>query len=65
MSVYYMWKYIRQQYKNNKLKIIAPMWNDNSELPEDSYSVSGIQDYIKYTLFYVRTSLIGPLACCS
>ena len=41
------------------------MWNDNSELPEDSYSVSGIQDYIKYTLFYVRTSLIGPLACCS
>ena len=24
LSIYYMWKNIRQQYKNNKLKIIAP-----------------------------------------
>ena len=24
LSIYYTWKNIRQQYKNNKLKIIAP-----------------------------------------
>ena len=24
LSIYYMWKYIRQKHKNNKLKIIAP-----------------------------------------
>ena len=39
---------MRKQYKNNKLKIIAPTWNDEFELPNGSYSVSHIQDYIKY-----------------
>ena len=39
---------IRQQYKKNKLKIIAPAWNDEFKLPNGSYSVSDIQDYIKY-----------------
>ena len=29
-----MEKNIRQQYKSNKLKIIAPTWNDEFELPE-------------------------------
>ena len=24
LSIYYTWKNIRQQYKNNKLKILAP-----------------------------------------
>ena len=32
--------------KNNKLKVIAPMWNYYFELPEGSHSVSDIQDYI-------------------
>ena len=33
VSIYYMWKNIRKQYKNNKLKIIDPTWNDEFELP--------------------------------
>ena len=41
---------IRKQYKNNKLKIIAPTWNDEFELPDDSYPVSDIQDYIKHII---------------
>ena len=28
VSIYYTWKNIRQQYKNNKLTIIAPTYND-------------------------------------
>ena len=28
LSIYYTWKNIRKQYKNNSLKIIAPTWND-------------------------------------
>ena len=28
LSVNYTRKYIRQQYKNNKLKIMAPSWNN-------------------------------------
>ena len=47
LSIYYTWKNTRKQYKNNKLKIIVPTWNDKIELPDDSYSVSDIQDHIK------------------
>ena len=39
VSIYLTWKSIRQQYKNNKLKIIAPMWNDEFELLDGSYSM--------------------------
>ena len=48
LSIYYTRKNIRKQYKNDKLKIIAPTWNDEFELLDGSYSVSDIQDYIEY-----------------
>ena len=38
---------IRQHCKSNKVKIIAPTWNDEFELPNDYYSVAGIQNYIE------------------
>ena len=41
---------IIKQYKNNKPKIIAPTQNDKFELSGSSYSVSDIQDYIKYII---------------
>ena len=47
LFIYYIWKNIRKQYKNNKLKIIAPTWNDEFELSDGSHSVSDIQDYIE------------------
>ena len=50
LSIYYTWKNIRKQYKNNKLKIIARTWNDEFELPDGSYSVSDIQDYTEYII---------------
>ena len=43
-----MEKYKKKQHKNNKLKIIAPTWNDEFELSDRSYSVSDIQDYIEF-----------------
>ena len=48
VSIYYTWGNIRKPYKNNKLKRIAPVWNDEFELPGDSYSVLDIQNYIEY-----------------
>ena len=39
VSIYLTWKSIRQQDKNNKIKIIAPMWNDEFELLDGSYSM--------------------------
>ena len=43
LSIYYTWrKKKRKQSKNYKLKIIAPTWNDEFELPDGCYSVSDI-----------------------
>ena len=50
LSIYYTWKNIKSSYNNNKFKISAPTWNDKFELPDGSYSVSNIQDYLQYIL---------------
>ena len=50
LFTYYTWKNIRKQYKDNKLKIVAPTWNDEFELPDNSYSVSDIQDYFEHII---------------
>ena len=50
LSIYYTWKNIRQYYTNSKLKIIAPPGNDEFELPDGSYSMSVITDYIEYII---------------
>ena len=41
---------LRKQYKNNKLRIIAPTKNDKFELPDGSYSLPDIQDYNEYVI---------------
>ena len=40
----------KKAYEINKLKISAPTWNEEVELPNESYFVSDIQDYFKYIL---------------
>ena len=46
LSIYCTWKNIRSSYNNNKFKTSAPIWNDKFKLPDGSYSVSDIQDYL-------------------
>ena len=48
LSIYYTWKNIKSEYKNNKLKISAPTWNDTFNLPDGSYLISDIQDYFEF-----------------
>ena len=60
LSIYYTWNNIRKQYKNKKLKIIAPTWNDEFELPDGSYSFSDILDYIEYVIKNHETLAIIP-----
>ena len=45
LAVYYTWKNITKSYNNNKFKISVPTWNDEFELPHESYLISDIQDY--------------------
>ena len=39
LFIYYTWKNVSKKYKNNNLKIIAPTWNNDFQLPDSSYSV--------------------------
>ena len=39
---------IKKSYNNNKCKISAPTWNDEFQLPDESYSISDTQDYFEY-----------------
>ena len=50
LSIYYTWKNIKSSYNNNKFKITAPTWNEEFEIPDGSYSISDIQDYLEYIL---------------
>ena len=46
LFIYYTWK----SNIKNKLKIIGQTWNDEFELPNGSYSVSNIQNFIEYII---------------
>ena len=37
-------------YNNNKCKISASTWNETFDLPDGSYNISEIQDYIEYII---------------
>ena len=50
LSICYTWKNIKISYKNNKLKISAPVRDEEFELPDGSYSISDIQGYFKYII---------------
>ena len=50
LSIYYTWKNIKSAYNNNKFKISAPTWNDEFDLPDGSYSIEDIQDYIEFII---------------
>ena len=50
LSIYYTWKNIKSSCNNNRFKISAPTWNEEFKLPDGSYSVSDIQDYLEYFL---------------
>ena len=47
LSIYYTGKNTTKKYKNNKIKIIAPTWNDEIELTHGFFFVSYIQNYIE------------------
>ena len=47
LSIYYTWKNIKSEYNDSKFKISAPIWNDEFDLPDGSYSISDIHDYFE------------------
>ena len=60
LSIYYTWKNIKSEYKNNKFKISASTWNDTFDLPDGSYSISTIQDYFEFIIKKHETLTENP-----
>ena len=50
LSIYYTWKNVKSTYNNNKFKISAPTWNETFDLPDGSYNIPAIQNYINYII---------------
>ena len=50
LNIYYTWKNVKSNYNNNKFKISTPTWNDTFDLPDGSYNVPAIQNYIEYVI---------------
>ena len=50
LSISYTWKKLKSTYDNNKFKISAQTWNETFDLPDESYNMSEIQDYIEYII---------------
>ena len=50
LSIYYTWKNIKSEYKNNKFKISGPTWNDTFDIPHGSYSISDIHNYFEFII---------------
>ena len=60
LSIYYTWKNIKSSYNNNKVKISAPTWREEFELPDVSYSISDIKDYFEDILKKHSESVDNP-----
>ena len=60
LSIYYTWKNIKSEYKNNKFKISAPTWNVTFDLPDGSYSFADIQHYFEFIIKEHETLIENP-----
>ena len=60
LSIYYTWKNIKSEYNKNKFKISAPAQNDTFDLPDGSYSITGIQDYFEFIIKKHETLTENP-----
>ena len=50
LSIYYTWKNVKSTYNSYKFKISAPTWNETFDLPDGSYNIPEIQDYLEYII---------------
>ena len=41
---------VKSTYNNNKFKTTAPTWNETFDLPDGSYNIREIQNYIEYII---------------
>ena len=60
LSMYCNWRNIKKSNKNNEIKIKDQTRSQLFELPDESYSVSDIQDYFEYIMKKHRIVINDP-----
>ena len=60
LSIFYTWKILKLCNRNN-FKMSAPIRNQKLELPDESYSISDVQDYFEYIFEKHGGKLLIPL----
>ena len=50
LSIYYIWKNVKSEYKNNKFKLSGATWDQTFNLLDGRYTVTDIQDYFFYII---------------
>ena len=60
LSIYQTWKNIKFANNKNKFKISSPTWNDEFDLPGESFSISDIQDYFQHIIRKPETIVDNP-----
>ena len=53
-SIYHTSKNTKESYKSNKFKTSSKTWNEEFVLPDRSYSISDIQEFIRYFEFIIK-----------
>ena len=61
LTIQYSWKSIKMSYKNNNFEVSPPTWNEEFKLPDESYSVSDIQEYFDYIIKKHEIVIDNPL----
>ena len=50
LSIYFTWKNVKSEYKNNKLKISADTWIGEFDISDGCYCVPDIQAYFEFII---------------
>ena len=58
--IYYTWKNIKTLYKNIKFKILGTTSTEELEMPDGSFSVPDMQDYLEHILKKYETLADKP-----
>ena len=61
LSIYYTQKNIKSAYNTNKFKVSIPTWNHKFDLPDRSYSISEIQNYLEFIIKKHKRLTENPL----
>ena len=60
LRIYCTWKNIKWACNNNKFKVSAPTWNDTFDLPDVSFFIGDIQDYLEFIIKKHETLTENP-----